>query len=77
MYVLCPNFYFFLYLLGVSNLGVCLNLCHFFDHPYPIYALHSVVLVLLQLHSNFVTPFMDLQCSNWKIGLNVDDFLYI
>ena len=49
---------------------------HIFEPSYPIYGLHSTVLVLFHLHNHFVSPFMDLQCSNWKIGLKIDDFVF-
>ncbi len=48
---------------------------HLFEPPYPIYGLQSAVLVLFHLHNHFFIPFMDLQYSNWKIGLKVYDFV--
>ena len=46
------------------------------EPPYPIYALQSAVLVLFHLHNHFFSPFMDLQCSKWQIGLKIEDFVF-
>ena len=60
-----------------SILPKILPFLHLFELSYPIYGLHSTVLVLFHLHNHFVSPFMDLQCFNWKIGLKMDDFVFL
>ena len=43
----------------------------------PTYALLSTFVVLFCLHSHFFSPFMDLQCSKWKIGRKIGDFVFL
>ena len=60
-----------------SILPKMLPFLHLFELSYPIYGLHSTVLVLFHLHNHFVSPFMDLQCFNWKFVLKIDDFVFL
>ena len=59
-----------------SILPKILPFLNLFEPPYPIYGLPSVVLVLFHLYNHFINPFMDLQYSNWKIRLKIDDFVF-
>ncbi len=34
-------------------------------------------MVLFCLHNHFFSPFMDLQCFKWKIGLKIGDFVFL